>query len=457
MQCFVFCFFFIPHLTQTFSSFSYNLDNFSLTLFLFGKKISFENLNIIKSSKNNKSTTKDIMNNIISEISLPQNELINIIISHPKIDLSKKNDYYNNSLFYAAKNFNIEIVKKILMKSDSFNVNEKLFNGKTVFHKTIKRKSDKVIKGVSKSSCTEVMNINNIILKKENGNVMSSIYNNNDHYFKQPDNIGNNNNDNNKLRPILPSPSSSLNPQNSSNSMNNIPSTSNMNYYSNNNSNYRNINNGNNNDDRSIDNFNNNHYPTPPPSRYNSNPNRYMPEQERNRGYYSSTGYNNNNDNESLPIGELYNMMTSKIHHDYINHHENVEGCQYCKAYLYFLNNINDEYERLIQLSAEDIIRYEIIKLFLDNPLVDVNIQDDKGITPIMKAVICQRFDILILIFRMRLLKVDLSLLNYQNETSIDIADQLGLKEYVQLQLIHKITSTKQFFTIEPKYYIFSY
>jgi hypothetical protein len=432
------------------------------------------------SSRNNEeyNTKKYILNKInsISEISLPQNEMINIIISHPHIDLSKKNDYYNNALFYAAKNFNIEIVNKILMKSDSFNVNEQLFNGKTVFHKTIKRKSDKVIKGVSKSSSTEVMNINNIILKKENGNVMSSSssYNNNnnhDQYFVHPDNIGNNNNinsNNNKLRPILPSPpSSSLNPQNLSNSMNSIPSSSNMNYYSNNNNNYnnnnnnynnnnnnnnnnnyRNINNGNSNDDRSLDNYNNYPYPTPPPSRYsnnnsNSNPNRYMLEQEGNRSYYASPGYNNNNndnnDNESLSIGELYNMMTSNVHYDYIKHHENVEDCQYCKAYLYFLRNINDEYDRLIQLSAEDIIRYEIIKLFLDNPSVNVNIQDDKGITPIMKAVICQRFDILILIFRMRLLKVDLSLMNYQNETSIDIADRLGLKEYVQLQLVHKI------------------
>jgi len=385
-----------------------------------GTNINYNDMSNMKMLKGGKSdeyvTRRYILNKIdsISEVSLQQNELMNIIIDNPRIDLSKKNNYYNNALFYAAKNFNIEIVNKILKKSDTFDVNEKLFNGKTVLHKTIKKKSDKVIKGVRKSSCTEVMNINNIILKKENNDTSSAFYdNNNDHRFKHPDN----NNVNNKLRPILPSPSSSSNTPNSS--MN----SSNINYYTNNNGNSNP-----NNNDKAMNNYN---YPY---TNNNNSPKRYMFEQERNRNYYSSSF-----EEESISVGELYNMMTSDLHHNYIAHHENVESCQFCKAYLYFLNNINDEYERLIQLSAEDIIRYEIIKLFLDNPSVNINIQDDKGITPIMKVILCQRFDILVLILRMRLLKVNLTLTNYQNETSFDMAKRLGYNEFFQLQIIHRM------------------
>ena len=56
-----------------------------------------------------------------------------------------------------------------------------------------------------------------------------------------------------------------------------------------------------------------------------------------------------------------------------------------------------------------------------------------------MKAVMCHRYDILILILRMRLLKVDFSLKNSQNETSLQIANRLGYNDIVQLHLIHKI------------------
>ncbi|ORX87038.1 ankyrin [Anaeromyces robustus] len=336
----------------------------------------------------------------IADVPLQQNELMNLIINHPRIDLSKKNDYYNNALFYAAKNFNIEMVNKILKKSNNFNINERLFNGKTVFHKTIKKKSDKVIKGVQM-----------------------------------------NNNHNGSLLPVLPSPSSSSNTPNSSiNSMNTPQSSSNVNY-----SNGVGNNSGSNNDNKYImDDYNNINYSY---SNHNNGPNHSMPssfyhnhyEQERNKNYYSPPIMNEYIGGESITIQTLYNMMTSDLHQDYINHHERADNCHFCKAYLSFLNNINDEYERLIQLSTEDIIRYEIIKLFLNNPSVNVNIQDDKGITPIMKAVICHRFDLLVLIFRMRLLKIDLSIKNYKNETSIQVSSCLGYNDCTQLQLVHKI------------------
>jgi len=353
-------------------------------------------------------TKRYILNKIenISEVPLQQNELMNMIIDHPMIDLSIKNDYYNNALFYAAKNYNIEIVSRILKKSNSFNVNERLFNGKTVFHKTIKKKSDKIMGvGARKSSSTEVMNINNIISKRDPNNSGGDNCYNENNKFKYPEMSSN------SLRPILPSPSTSSNTPNSSM---NTPQSS---YY---------------NDNKIGDDYGNNNYPYG-----GSNPRYY--DQERNRNYYPPRPVNEYGDNERLSINSLYNMMTSDMHQSFINHHESVDGCQFCKSYLTFLNNVNYEYERLVQLSTEDIIRYEIIKLFLDNPAVDVNVQDDKGITPIMKAVLCQRFDLLVLILRMRLLKVDFTLKNYQNENSIQIANRLCYDDCAQLQLIHKI------------------
>ncbi|OUM63872.1 hypothetical protein PIROE2DRAFT_20617 [Piromyces sp. E2] len=404
-----------------------------------GSKMNYNEVGNVmyKSGKNEEEyiNKKFILNKIssISEVPLQQNELMIMIIEHPNIDLSKKNDYYNNALFYAAKNFNIEIVSRILRKGNSFDVNERLFNGKTVFHKTIK-KSDRVVKGVRKTSSTEVMNINNIIIKRDQSgasDIGNPYYNSNDPKFKHPDMNGNN------LRPILPSPSSSSNTPNSNL---NTPQSANMNYYNGGSG-------GGGNDGKSLDEYNNytygggsgggNGHANGGPM----NP-RYLYEQDRSSrpsSYYPSSSLNEYGGGESIFIGTLYKMMMSDHHQTIISHHDNVDGCQYCMAYLNFLNNINDEYERLVQLSTEDIIRYEIIKLFLESPKVNVNVQDDKGITPIMKAVMCQRFDLLILILRMRLLKIDFTLKNYQNETSLQIANRLGYDDIIQLHLIHKV------------------
>jgi len=358
---------------------------------------------------------------------------MNLIIDHPMIDLSQKNDYYNNALFYAAKNFNIEIVSRILKKSNSFNVNERLFNGKTVFHKIIKKKIEKTSGvGSRKTSSTEIMNINNIISKRDpklgidiGTGIGGDNYYGENNKFKYPEI------NKSTLLSFLPSPSSSSNtpPNSSINSMNTPQSA----YYTDNKLG----------EDHSI----NTNY-----SYGGNHPHSY--DQDRNRNYYPSShpineyggggggvgiGIGIGGDSERMNINSLYNLMTSEVHQSSINHRETVDKCQYCKTYYSYLNNVNNEYERLVRLSTEDIIRYEILKLFLENPAVDVNIQDDKGITPIMKAVLCERFDLLILILRMRLHKVDFTLKNYQNENSIQIANRLCYDDIAQIQLIHKI------------------
>ncbi|ORX59998.1 hypothetical protein BCR36DRAFT_394454 [Piromyces finnis] len=355
----------------------------------------------------------------ISEVPLQQNELMTMLINHPNIDLSIKNNYYNNALFYATKNFNIEIVDKILRKS-SYDVNERLYNGKTIFHKIIKKKSEK-IKGGCKTPNTTVMNINNIISKKDQSGVNdNTFYNVNDTKYKHSDINGNNN-----LRPILPSPST---PSIPNSSVNNLQSP-NINYY-----------NGGVNDGKLLGDYNNYSYNSGNQngSRFISSHNPY--DQDRNRTFYPAVVNNEFiGGGESNSILTLYNMIACDLHQTYISNHENIDECQYCKAYVNYLNNAIEEYERLIILSTEDIIRYEIIKLFLENPKVNVNIQDNNGITPIMKAVMCNRFDLLILIFRKRLLSIDLSLQSLQNETSIQIASRLGYNDIIHLQLIHKI------------------